>query len=410
MSSLSASSMKNVKNATKVLKVYAAVKNMPDPKEVTTKHSALISNVLSDHCAFGTEKSLGFETMNGLIQGLRHLYNINGHTSPWYRNLASQTARGNPLIQNPELETLKRAHKVHLARLGVVKIRRAPITVSLIADHAAQFWIGANDSDDIRDVLLHSILLVGINLGLRYDEVMKLRVEHLSTNSDGVTFTLNESIKNSPTQLIYHIAEWEGNRVIRQSIFLDPFIALYSWLEIRGGDDGPIFSDIKLNMTGMTINTSVPWSVSNFTSFLRKRLFQIGVGSSDVDMYTGHSIKRGNVQLYRSLGYRDDYIMQKIQMTGFKAYANYCEAYNDCNPASMPNFNTITAFLEHAEIVQREISSPFDNLSQCLLEEEFEIVQQRCDREESDFDLAEELTIEITGIQTVKIILSVCAI
>ena len=77
------------------------------------------------------------------------------------------------------------------------------------------------------------------------------------------------------------------------------------------------------------IQTDKPWSVSNFQDFFRARLRLCGVGDEDTVWYTGHSIKRGTVQLYRSLGVRDEQVRERIQITGPNAYANYTAAYND---------------------------------------------------------------------------------
>ena len=55
-----------------------------------------------------------------------------------------------------------------------------------------------------------------------------------------------------------------------------------------------------------------------------------GVGSDYTLSYTGHSIKRGSVLLYHSIGARDEQIDEWIQMKGRNAYKNYCAAYNNC--------------------------------------------------------------------------------
>ena len=46
--------------------------------------------------------------------------------------------------------------------------------------------------------------------------------------------------------------------------------------------------------------------------------------------------ENGSVQLHRSIGLRDEYVMQRVQMVGRNAYVNYCEAYNDCAPEDLP--------------------------------------------------------------------------
>ena len=71
-------------------------------------------------------------------------------------------------------------------------------------------------------------------------------------------------------------------------------------------------------------------------------------------MYSGHSLKRGSIQLYRSLGLRDEYVMEKVQMVGQRAYATYCAAYNDCAPPSLPRFASCNEFVDHANRIQME--------------------------------------------------------
>ncbi len=71
-------------------------------------------------------------------------------------------------------------------------------------------------------------------------------------------------------------------------------------------------------------------------------------------MYSGHSIKRGVVQLYHSLNLRDEQIMEIVQMKCSHAYANYCAAYNDCAPPSLPRFSSWRDFVNHAETIGLE--------------------------------------------------------
>lgn len=90
-------------------------------------------------------------------------------------------------------------------------------------------------------------------------------------------------------------------------------------------------------------------SSSRFTKLLRDRLPHLGIGREDCVIYTGHSLKRSAVQLYRSIGLRDEYIMKKVQMSGSRAYANYCAAYNDCGTADLSIFTNIEDYIKHAK-------------------------------------------------------------
>ena len=136
---------------------------------------------------------------------------------------------------------------------------------------------------------------------------------------------------------------------------MDPKVALLTWLSVRGPSDGFLFCDITTNSEGTCkIDYTIPLSSAKFNILMRGRLRTIGIGGGDILMYSGHSLKRGSVQLYRSLGLRDEYVMQRVQMVGPKAYANYCEAYNDCAPEDLPRFASAEEYLEQADRLKKE--------------------------------------------------------
>lgn len=236
-------------------------------------------------------------------------------------------------------------------------MKARPITAEIVCDHAESFWYKGCDFD----ILLHAILVVGLNLGLRYDEISKLKIEHVSVVSGNITMTLLESIKNSTVERLYQIEEWPADTKLRYSVFMDPFVAILSWLTTRGATDGYVFCDMTDNRGVCKVDTSRSLSSTKFTAILRNRLRQIGVGKSDSEMYTGHSIKRGSVQLYRSLGLRDEFVMQKIQMSGYRAYANYCAAYNNCRENDLPRFTNVKDYIEHAAQIAVESDIVYDD-------------------------------------------------
>ncbi len=57
------------------------------------------------------------------------------------------------------------------------------------------------------------------------------------------------------------------------------------------------------------LNTGKELTSSKFSKLLRKRLEIIGIGKEGVLVYSGHSIKRGAVPLYRL---RDEKIMEIV--------------------------------------------------------------------------------------------------
>lgn len=218
VSAHSKSTKNNISMARKVLAKYSGAKNQPDPTIVTKESSVFVLNLLADYCKFGTPNCLRNDSMSALIQGLRFVYSENGHYQSWTVD-ENGIARGNPLINNPDLDQLRRAHRVHLARYGVISLKARPITAHMVCDHAERFWYGCGRALDVRDIMLHSIFVLGLNLGLRFDEINKLKVEHVSVTSDGVIITMTEAIKNSTVQRNYRLREWDGNTAMRQSVF-----------------------------------------------------------------------------------------------------------------------------------------------------------------------------------------------
>lgn len=140
----------------------------------------------------------------------------------------------------------------------------------------------------------------------------------------------------------------------RHSLFMDLFVALLTWMTVRGPTDGYIFCEVVKTREICKINPDRPLNSSRFTTLLRDRVAHLGIGSQDCIMYTGHSLKVGAIQLYRALGLRDKYIMQKVQMSGSRAYDNYCAAYNDCCPADQPRFINAKDYMAHAKNIAGE--------------------------------------------------------
>ncbi len=131
--------------------------------------------------------------------------------------------------------------------------------------------------------------------------------------------------------------------------------ASLTWLSVRDPSDQLLFCDIAVNNEGACkINHAITLSSAKFNTLMRGRLRFIRIGAGDIPMHSGHSLKRGSVQLYRSLGLRDENVMQRVQMVGPKAYMNCCEAYNDCAPEDLPRFASEDEYLQYAERLQEE--------------------------------------------------------
>ena len=110
-SSCSKSTKYNVERARRLMTHYASHHNVDDPKTVTPFSSELVLNLLATYCKFDTIYALKNETMGAFIQGLRILYEENGHTTAW--TVMNGSACENPLINNRDIGKLRSAHRIN---------------------------------------------------------------------------------------------------------------------------------------------------------------------------------------------------------------------------------------------------------------------------------------------------------
>ncbi len=184
-------------------------------------------------------------------------------------------------------------------------------------------------------------MVVGLKQGLTYVEIHMLAdgsvtVISVMPGEGSLYFSLAVGIKDLTVSKTYKIRKWPGESEIRLPVLLDPFIALFTWMILRGNSPGYLFCDVNRNNM---ISTDKPWSVSSFQDFIRNRLRMCVVGSNDMLWCTGHSINRGSAELCRWIGVRDQQICGWIPMKGQNVYTNYGAAYNDCQAVALPRFS-----------------------------------------------------------------------
>lgn len=101
------------------------------------------------------------------------------------------------LTGNGMINHLRRAHRVHLPQIGYVTVVVRPITASHFCDHASKYWLECEkDSVDVIDIKFHAILLLGLNLGIRKDEVRELRVDHVTFDDGQILSAITEAINH----------------------------------------------------------------------------------------------------------------------------------------------------------------------------------------------------------------------
>jgi hypothetical protein len=346
----------NERRASRLLTIAASTHGMGDPVTVSKESSRLILNILFSHVKMGDgdgTSMLGKDSMTALVQGMQRCYDNNGHTSCW-TVFPDGTASGNPTRGNLDLARLRKAHRTKLSEFGRTSTRATPLSAEHVCRH---FSIMVNElardhadpahraveQTDLRPWALHAIWTVGLNCGLRFDELAKMQASMVSHLYQGITINLPVRTKNSIRMKHYELIDWP-HALASQSGALDAGMALGLWLAHRGSDDGFLFC----NFVGGRLDFGRSWDPKTFIDYMRQRLILAGEGSGNVRYFTGHSIKRGSVQLYRTLGVSDTWIMRRIHMTGEYAYLRYTEAFNDAAPIPVPEFSNLEAVIAWA--------------------------------------------------------------
>lgn len=82
-----------------------------------------------------------------------------------------------------------------------------------------------------------------MNCGMRYDELVKIRIDHLKCTKYGIEFTIKGRCKNSVSFRQYVLRRWPSDR-FSQCILMDPLFAMSSWILQRGDSEGYVFCNI----------------------------------------------------------------------------------------------------------------------------------------------------------------------
>jgi hypothetical protein len=362
------SSNANERRAAKILEAAANQNGMTDPREVTPRSSDMLLTILFNHVKMGSTdgtRILGKDSMGALIQGLQRVYDKAGHEGSW-TVFPDGTATGNPTRGNIHLYRLRKAHRSKLAEFGRTTCRAMPLTEEHVTNHYRlvsseissdyEYQDGPKPEDrDMRRWALHAVWVVGLHCGLRFDELVKLEIKGISLGSQ-CCLTLAVKTKNSDDFKTYQFTAWP-NADLEASLGMDPNLALFSWLSHRGMGPGYVFCEVHANR----VRHTQKWDHKSFTTYMRERLRKIGQGSDVVTRFSGHSIKRGAVQLYRKLGMSDVWIMQRINMVGEGAYTRYTEMYNDAAPIPVPTFSNVASAVKWASGVKNALGEMLDD-------------------------------------------------
>ena len=264
--SLSEASKRNQRKSEALLRSFVQNRGNDDPESVSPNSTALVVNLLAVHCKYGAKDALKPDTLNGYIQGLCLTYEKYGHTTSCAVGIDLKMAQGNPLIGNNETDTFRKANRVNLARYGFLRFEISPSLQDFVCDHAASFSIGG-DEDDVRDIQLHCILVLGLYCGLRYEEISRIQISNMSTLTVGVRLSLSVVTKNSTVGRVFELRDCLANTPLRFSFYMDPTLALYTWLVHRGPSLGYLFCDVRITKRKFLIVPEKALSSAKFVPF-----------------------------------------------------------------------------------------------------------------------------------------------
>lgn len=357
--SLGASTLSKKKLAGRLLKQASQKFGFNDPASVSPESPTLLVNLLNEYSGmkdFSGDANVlkSKEAVLGIVSGLRWVYRDSGHIDNWTIRVnedGSKTAHGNPLIGNIHIKEFRNVHAKKLSAAGKVARSAPPLSAEHVIEHGKAFLIpksrNVEDKVDIRDVMLHAFLLIAMNCGMRYDELSKVKMENFKCTKWGIEFGIGEKCKNSEGYRSYVVRRWPGDH-FSKCILMDTFFALSFWALQRGDSPGLLFCNVLQN-NAIHIAHHEPWARKQFVSFMQERFEKIGLGSANARAHTGHSPKRGGVQLLRFLGVKDANIMSWFGMTGNNAYLRYTEGYNDLSGTTCPDFSGTAYLAAHAK-------------------------------------------------------------
>lgn len=245
-----------------------------------------------------------------------------------------------PSLKNPDISKLRQAHRVHLSKFGVISVKSRPFTANVVCEHAAKYWHKSNDED----ILLYVIFVVGL-----------LSINFASANSDSISLRTDKRGEKQTVKRTYQLQYWPGKSALVVSVFMNPIIAILSRLLVRVPQNGFLIWDVVNNKSGFceidptrALTSKIKCNDARTTirhrNFSRRYSFVFGTFYEE----------RLSLQLYCSLGPRDEYVMQRVQMLGPIAYANACEADNDCAPEDLPRFFSEGEYLNEASRLMEE--------------------------------------------------------
>ena len=155
-----------------------------------------------------------------------------------------------------------------------------------------------------------------MNCGMRFDELMKMKMDTIKRTKYGISFSIEERTKTEFQGCRYVLRAWPGE-ILCSCILMDPQISLCNWVLYRG--DTAVFLFCSVVVTERNLGKrlmhwlhAVPTGFNRYTGSTRQKI-------------TWHSARRGSIQILGYLGAKDSCMMHCFGIKGDQAYLQYTE-------------------------------------------------------------------------------------
>ena len=221
----------------------------------------------------------------------------------------------------------------------------APYKAEYIIEHTRRFILTLNP--DAWDVLLHALQRTAMNFGMRFYELMKVRMDTLKCTKFAISFYIEERTRTEFQGYRYALGAYPG-AILNNCVLMDPQIALCNRVLFRGDTPGFLFCNVVEKEYLWAIHEE-PWGKDSCVESMRRRLDSISIPVARVKKITGHRARRWGIQLLRYLGVKDSCILRWFGIKSEHAYLRYTELCNEGEKLSVPYFTSMDAILSHAQ-------------------------------------------------------------
>lgn len=233
---------------------------------------------------------MAHSTIKGYLSAVRSMQIGYGHPSPF----------DTPM---PKLDQIMRGIKITRAKQGKTPKRKLPVTPVILRQVKAVWKDRASNYNQSLMWAAVTTCFFGflrsgeitVKANETYDKATHLAFEDVASDSRSAPTFVQLTLKASKTDPFR-----QGTKVVLGATRDDlcPVSALFSYLRLRGGADGPLF----------ITQQKMPLSRTVFVTQFREALLAAGYQPSEVSQYAGHSFRAGAASTAAALGMEDSLI------------------------------------------------------------------------------------------------------